>query len=46
MTDSQVSLAAFVEAARGWLEANAEPAPQRADIRWGDGSDQVSLFDG
>lgn len=37
-------LAAFLAGARSWLEANAEPRPQRTQARWGEGSDRVALF--
>jgi alkylation response protein AidB-like acyl-CoA dehydrogenase len=38
------SLGQFLADARAWLEANAEPLPERTEARWGDGSDRVSLF--
>jgi alkylation response protein AidB-like acyl-CoA dehydrogenase len=41
---SQESVAAFVERARAWLTANAEPKPPRTQLRWGEGTDRVSLF--
>jgi alkylation response protein AidB-like acyl-CoA dehydrogenase len=41
---TDLSLPEFIAAARAWLEANAEPAPPRAEMRWGDGSDRVAVF--
>jgi alkylation response protein AidB-like acyl-CoA dehydrogenase len=33
-----------MEAAEAWLRANREPRPPRSELRWGAGSDRVSLF--
>ena len=41
---SDPSMAAFLKDARAWLAANAEPRPRRTQVRWGEGSDRVSLF--
>jgi alkylation response protein AidB-like acyl-CoA dehydrogenase len=45
MSESNIpTLPEFIEAARSWLSAHAEPQPERTTVRWGEGSDRVSLF--
>jgi alkylation response protein AidB-like acyl-CoA dehydrogenase len=45
MTDeSRPSLPDFLDAAREWLEDSTERQPSRTELRWGVGSDRVSLF--
>jgi alkylation response protein AidB-like acyl-CoA dehydrogenase len=44
MSDTKPSLPEFLGGARAWLEANADRLPSRTELRWGVGSDRVSLF--
>jgi alkylation response protein AidB-like acyl-CoA dehydrogenase len=41
---SSRSLVEYVGGARAWLAAHAEPRSGRAAVRWGEGTDRVSLF--
>ncbi|MGW6458326.1 acyl-CoA dehydrogenase family protein, partial [Streptomyces sp. NPDC055078] len=36
----------YLEEAAAWLRAHARPRPPRSDLRWGEGTDSVSLFRG
>lgn len=38
------SLGEFTAAARTWLDEHAQPRPATVELRWGEGSDDVSLF--
>ncbi|HEY5856324.1 MAG TPA: acyl-CoA dehydrogenase family protein [Aldersonia sp.] len=43
-TTTPPSIESFRADARAWLAANVAPRPRRTEIRWGAGSDRVSLF--
>lgn len=40
-----ISIEAFTDEARSFLEANADRRPPTAEFVWGQGSDDVGMFD-
>ena len=44
-TDTTISVEDFTAEAVAFLDANAEKRPPARDFTWGEGSDEVALFD-
>ncbi len=40
-----ITLEAFTEEARAFLDANASPKPPQAEFKWGQGTDDVAVFE-